>query len=68
MDRNILFTYINKDGVHTYDWFEDTKELDSFIKGNDNIKTSLECYDCSNVRELDLHEIYCEFNLEKDID
>lgn len=58
MDRNILLTYKHKDGYCTFEWLETIEELDGFIKNNNNIMQTMECIDCTNAKEIDLHEVW----------
>lgn len=54
MDQNILLTYEHIEGYSTYAWFESIDDAKYFIKYSVTLKEVLECYDCSNVAEIEL--------------
>ncbi|MDU6996005.1 MAG: hypothetical protein E6356_14180 [Terrisporobacter othiniensis] len=54
MVQNILLTYEHIEGYSTFAWFETVEDAEEFIKNTCILKQVLECYDCSNVTEIDL--------------
>lgn len=54
MDQNILLTFEHVEGYPTYAWFETEEYARDFIENSTQIKEVLECYDCSNVAEINL--------------
>lgn len=54
MNQNILLTFEHIKGYNTYAWFETIEDVEGFIDDSTEIKKVLECYDCSNVAEIDL--------------
>lgn len=52
MNRNILLTYKHTEGYLTFAWFETEEEARFFSANSPEVKSIIECYDCSNIREV----------------
>lgn len=50
-DRNILLTYKNKDGLYTYEWFENNDELLNFMKEEFKGEV-MECIKIENAKNI----------------
>lgn len=54
MNQNILLTFEHVKEYTTYAWFETEEDVKHFIENSVEIKEVNECFDCSNVREIEL--------------
>lgn len=54
MNQNILLTFDHIEGYSTYAWFETVEDVKDFIENTAQIKEINECFDCSNVGEINL--------------
>ena len=52
MYQNILLTFDHVDGYHTYAWFETEDDARYFASNSIEVKSIIECYDCSNITEI----------------
>ena len=52
MYQNILLTYEHINGYSTYAWFETIDDVRYFASSSTEVKSIIECYDCSNAREV----------------
>ena len=51
MDR-LLLTYEHINGYSTYAWFETIDDVRYLASNSTEVKSIIECYDCSNAREV----------------
>ena len=61
MDR-LLLTYEHINGYSTYAWFETIDDARYFASNSTEVKSIIECCDCSNAKEVILY-IYVKINL-----
>ena len=54
MNQNILLTFEHIKGYRTYAWFETVDDAKYFASNSTEIKSIIEYYYCSNVREIQL--------------
>ena len=52
MYQNILLTFDHIDGYCTYAWFETIDDVRYFASNSTELKSIIECCDCSNAREI----------------
>ena len=52
MYQNILLTFCHIDWYNTYAWFETEDDAREFASNSTKVKQIIECYDCSNTREI----------------
>ena len=51
MDR-LLLTYEHVNGYSTYAWFETIDDVRYFASSSTEVKSIIECCDCSNAKEV----------------
>ena len=52
MYQNILLTFNHVDGYYTYAWFETIDDAREFASNSTEVKSIIECCDCSNAKEV----------------
>ena len=52
MYQNILLTFVHIDGYSTYAWFETIDDVRYFASSSTEVKSIIECCDCSNAKEV----------------
>ena len=52
MYQNILLTFVHIDGYCTYAWFETEDDAREFASNSTEVKSIIECCDCSNAKEV----------------
>lgn len=52
MYQNILLTFEHINGYNTYAWFETIDDARYFVSNSTEVKSIIECCDCSNAIEV----------------
>lgn len=50
--NNILLTFVHVDGYLTFAWFEKKEDASLFAFTSKEVKSVIECFDCSNIKEV----------------